>query len=276
MATTPEGLLLADRYQVSLSQLVRNLGAVAEQRFRFHLMRAGGDIEAAWRRWLAEIASQVDGVTAQAAQLADAYIAAMTTLETGNGTAPLGLRPDDYAAATTRGADIDDLRRRPLVTVLGALSRGVQFDQAVAQGAQRAASTLETDVQLAARAASRDAMSADQRIVGYRRTLSGTENCGLCVAASTQRYRTSDLMPIHARCDCGVEPIYGTRDPGQVIDRDTLNTLTAETGGLGTRSELARQRFRSSDLPDVQVVEHGEMGPTLTVRKHDTTTESEI
>ncbi|MEM9609937.1 MAG: hypothetical protein AAGA99_21130 [Actinomycetota bacterium] len=268
MATTAEGLLLADRYQVTLSGLVRQLGTVAEQRFRFHLMQASGDIEGAWQRWLDELAPQVEGITAQAAQMADAYVAAMTTLETGIGTSPIGLRPADYTATATRGTDVDELRRRPLVTVLGALSRGVQFDQAVAQGAQRAVSTLETDVQLAARAASRDAMSADERIVGYRRTLSGTENCGLCVAASTQRYRTGDLMPIHARCDCGVEPIYGTRDPGQVIDRDTLRTLSEQSGGLGSRSQLARQRFTTADLPEVEVVDHGELGPTLTSRQH--------
>lgn len=63
------------------------------------------------------------------------------------------------------------------------------------------------------------------RVVGYRRVLTG-KSCSWCARVSTQRYLTADSADFgHPRCDCTVIPIVGTRDPGQVLNRDLLDAL---------------------------------------------------
>lgn len=66
---------------------------------------------------------------------------------------------------------------------------------------ERRAETIGlTDLQLAANHTARDILSADQSVVGYRRVLTGAENCGMCVVAATRLYFTRNLMPMHPNC----------------------------------------------------------------------------
>ena len=119
-----------------------------------------------------------------------------------------------------------------------------------------------TDLQLAKTHTTRAVLSGKDNVVGYRRVLTGRESCALCAVAATQRYRKDRLLPIHDGCDCGVAPIYGDRDPGQVIDPDQLE---------GIKASLA-ERFGddSGEVADyrkaIVVHEHGELGPVIAVR----------
>ncbi len=166
--------------------------------------------------------------------------------------------PVDIAAVTDaaarNGTALADVYRRPFVTVWAALAAGTDWSMAVAAGGARARSAADTDVQLAFRASAREIMDRDSRVVGYMRVPSGNA-CELCLMASTQRYRTGDLMPIHNHCGCDVEPILGDRDPGHVIDRELLDALKVEDA-VAAR-ELVRERLGVED--------HGELGPVLTV-----------
>jgi hypothetical protein len=111
-------------------------------------------------------------------------------------------------------------------------------------------------MQLASRAAARDAMvHHSSRIVGYRRVTDGNA-CRRCLLASTQRYHVGDLLPIHPRCGCTVVPIVGTTDPGHVIDEETLRRLN--DGDLEGARDAAR-RFNE----EVEIGDHGELGPVL-------------
>lgn len=85
-------------------------------------------------------------------------------------------------------------------------------DQAIEHGLQRAQNLAATDMQLAKQHAALHVMGHQTNVTGYRRVLEGAYSCGLCIVASTQRYHTDDLMPIHPACDCGVEPIVGQSD----------------------------------------------------------------
>ena len=99
--------------------------------------------------------------------------------------------------------------------------------------------------------------------MGYIRTLTGRENCALCYVASTQRYNRKDLLPIHPKCDCGEMPIYGTQDPGQVIDEARLE---ATHDSIAQRFGTSARDARSIDYSSIKIQQNGELGPVLTVR----------
>jgi hypothetical protein len=135
---------------------------------------------------------------------------------------------------------------------------------AIARGERRAKLIGLTDLELAVTHTVRERLAEEPRYRYYRRVLTGAENCGLCVVASTQRYRKGDLMPIHPNCDCVVEPLPD--DAPHVIDRDLLESAhqaIAETFGK------AAIDARSIDYRKIITVQnHAEMGPLLAVSRH--------
>lgn len=205
------------------------------------------------------------------ASLTDAYIAALA------GTAPHGVNvPVVTGAAPRMGAEPRDVYRRPAATVYKQLATGGTYDKAVAAGDQRLVSLVKTDLQLAIRAQEQQTF-AGSGFDFYRRTLTGLENCALCVIASTQRYTVGDLKPIHPGCDCGCAPVSARRDPGQVLNRQLLNALhdsievelkqrdpQGRDLGLGKKSSKGSPIADFTDL--IVVREHGEYGPTLAWR----------
>lgn len=63
-------------------------------------------------------------------------------------------------------------------------------------------------------------------IVGWRR-VTEPGACEFCLLASTQRYHTKDLHPLHEHCRCSVAPVVGLKDPGHVLNKDLLQRLKA-------------------------------------------------
>lgn len=160
------------------------------------------------------------------------------------------------------------LWQRPFKEVWLSLSKGKDLDTAVADGARRAHNIATTEIQLAKRQAGLSVRKGNKNIVGYLRLLTGAENCGLCYLASTQRYHHGDLLPIHPGCDCGETPIFGNTDVGQIIDQQTLDAT----------HEAVSQRFgefdasgRQIDYRKIQIQNHTELGPYLSVEGHQFT-----
>lgn len=195
----------------------------------------------------------------RAAALVDAYLSAYLD------SAPVGLDAVEIRA----GADLVDVYRRPGITARRALAEGRPFVDAMAAARARAVNAAATDVALAHRAAAAEVMAGDSRVVGYRRVLTGA-SCKLCATASTQRYHVERLMPIHGHCDCRVAPIVGNADPGQVINRETLDRLQEagpdywrDRGFVDTDGNPV-DPTEIGDVTDAAVREHGELGPVLT------------
>jgi hypothetical protein len=162
--------------------------------------------------------------------------------------------------------------RRPATAVYSALSEGVPYDEAVRRGATRAEQLVVTDMQLAETHSAREVLTKQKKlgVVGYRRVLTGSESCAMCIVASTQRYRVGNLMPIHPACDCKVRTIYGKRDPGRALGGDILEQLHGSVSGcLGAASRDAKT---VEDYRKILVThEHGEIGPVLSIRGHNFT-----
>lgn len=170
---------------------------------------------------------------------------------------------DETDVLGARGVDPRAVYRRPAVDVYTALSDGKPVAQAVSEGRLRLTQLIGGDAQLAKVHASRQVLRAyPDAGAYYRRVLTGRENCGLCVVASTQRYYKDDLLPIHPGCDCDVQPLPTGAAGQQVIDEDRLeqvHKIAAERIGVADRGGRAPD-YRQL----VRVEAHGEYGPTLT------------
>lgn len=216
------------------------------------------------------IAPRVAGSQRAIQGLTDAYIAALAQ-EAGVGIV------GGYAR---HGVEIGEVYRRPGVAVYTALSERKPLDQAVKIGRQRLISLVTTDLQLAMRDQAAHSFKG-QGYTGYRRVLTGRENCGLCVLASTQRYHVGDLSPIHPGCDCDVAPIHAGSDPGQVINEGVLESLHEQmqtTFGADDRGGryLQTPDGKTVSYRDILVREHGELGPVLTWRNQSFTGPADI
>lgn len=182
------------------------------------------------------------------------------------------------------------VRRTPEVS-----PEGARREKAVEAGQRRSRTTALTDLQLATTHAARDVLSVNQDVVGYRRVLTGAENCGMCIVAATRLYHTRNLMPMHPACDCVVAPVMKGEDPGRTINNRMLGDNAVpvamnkngvpvfdadQTLDLGDLLEDAHRAveerfgrsFRDAKGIDyrkvITVRQHGETGPMLTVARH--------
>lgn len=186
----------------------------------------------------AEAATDIVNAAAQeTAELVDNYVAEYVGTVRGQPTGPSALDLADYVVDQLRSTPGLDVYRRPALQTRRLLAEGKPFEVAMQQAGQRAGAMAEADIGLAHRRAGVDAMEATPGVDGYRRALTG-KSCTLCMIASTQRYRTGELMPIHTRCDCRVAPIVAGTDYGRVINRELYRELKAS-------GELARFNNRN-------------------------------
>jgi hypothetical protein len=164
--------------------------------------------------------------------------------------------------AQESGQAVDERRRRDIEDEF---ADEKPLTKAVAAGERRARLLGVTDLELAEREAARQILTTDARAPRfYQRVLTGDENCGLCVVASTQRYRREQLLPIHPGCDCVVQPLPdGTR---HVVDEQLLDAAHA---AIEQRFGISDRSARAIDYRKILLVrEHGELGPVLTVARH--------
>lgn len=253
-------LLLA--YQASLNRLRLRAAAAAVLVWD----RLGSWNEPDAMRFAETVIPVVTAAQSQAVALTDAYLSIRL------GEQPVGLNTESLVGAgARRGAAPDVVYRRPFVGLWQGLGEQKEWVALAAGAKHRIAMTARTDVQLASRGAAQQRISGDQRVVGYRRVLTGLESCGFCAVATTQRYGRAQLLPLHPGCDCTVEPIIGTSDPGRVINRERLDELYAEVEGSTDRSKLSHITVDADGrpvLPEVVEIDHGELGPTLADASH--------
>ncbi len=226
-------------------------------------------------RLVSRIIPVVQGGQVQVANLTNAYIQRLAVME---GVIAEAAQVTDEVI-NYRGVPADEVYRRPAVTTYTSLSSGKSFQDARDAGRARLKSIASTDIQQTRNRQARLGYSSSG--FGYTlRVLSGAENCALCVIASTQRYLTTDLQPIHPGCDCGERGVKAGRDPGQIIDPRLLEQahaqIEAKLGatdrgardlGLGKEVAYGDGSSRLADFTElITTREHGELGPTLTWR----------
>lgn len=270
-------------------------------RLNNRLIKGGGDFAknlflqlGSWReediaRFNSILSPQLAALKIQAAKLQTTYYQQVAKVNEETFT-PARVAPADVSTENLRnGATFEEVYRRPFASMYTELASGALVTKAVEAGAQRALMLVSTDVQLASGRSGLKQRQSNSNIVGYRRTLTGGENCALCAIASTQRYRVNNLKPIHPGCDCGEEPIYGDFDPGLVIDPDGLQTVhdaLEKQLGVGDRSARdaglskiidSGEGTKLADFTEIIITrDHGEYGPTLSFRDQNFTTVNDL
>jgi hypothetical protein len=256
MATTAE---LTVAYHSITRRLVRSAGDLAANTY----LNLGSWRDEDATRYISLMTRALGGIKRQASNLTVGYYREVARNE-GQNFVAANIPSSDLTTAKLRlGADAQKVYERPFVDTWTALKAGKNVKEAIETGAIRARSLATTEIQLAKRNAGLAARNANDGIVGYIRTLSGFENCALCYVASTQRYRRGDLLPIHPGCDCGEQPIYGTQDPGQIINEQRLEAVHE---AVENRFGISDRSARAIDYRQIAIREHGELGPVLTVR----------
>lgn len=150
----------------------------------------------------------------QVAALTDVYLATVEAAVLGDTVRPVGVPRSVVSTEAIRGVPADQVWRRPGQEVWRNLGAGISLEQAIAAGAALALTIGATNLQLAKTHASRHVLANNDRVVGYRRVLSGAA-CSLC-QSSTSRFGKDQLMPIHSHCTCSTVPVYRQEDPGTV------------------------------------------------------------
>ena len=256
MANRPE---LTDAYHKLTGMHLDGAGQVAKNQF----LKLGSWRDEDIQRYTEAIIPEMDNAKRIMANYTSSYYGKIGGLD-GNKLKKLSVPATNLVTENLRnGTTAEMVWERPFKEMWTSLKKGNTFTDALNAGAARANSIARTEMQLAKREAGLYVRNGNSNIVGYLRTLSGAENCGLCYLASTQRYSRGDLLPIHPGCDCGETPIFGNTDVGQVIDQETLNAT----------HEAVAERFgkfdaggREIDYRKITIHDHGELGPYLGVK----------
>lgn len=220
MATVTDlAVALARRHQTLLNRIRSTTAARAAAVWDAMPALTGDGID----RVLTEALGPIIQAGIDAATVAtDAYVAQAIALGTGQQVTPQGLAAKSLAELRGVASDHEALRR-PMVQMWKKLSDGVPYEEAATAARARVEEMASTSVQLAMKDTAQ-AYSGHDGVKGWQRTLTG-KSCSLCAIASTQRYKTPKLMPIHGHCDCGIAPITGKADPGRIINRDRYDEL---------------------------------------------------
>ena len=212
-------------------------------------------------RFTRQAAPLVQGAQQALAGLVAAWLAQTASERTGQ-TVPAPVIPAS-AIIDLRGISTSEVYRRPFRELWAALAEGKTLAEAVQQGQSRLRELADGDLQSTYAHANREGMQRlpeQAQPTGWRRVLQGISSCALCVLASTHRYTISDLNPIHPRCDCTVQPIYGT-DTHRAGDDARLERVHAAVREL---SSEASRSGRGVDYRQIQITQtHGELGPML-------------
>lgn len=224
--------------------------------------------------FLAQVLPAVLGAQRQIAALTAAYLAHQRQSALGGPLRPLPVNPARVTGAAVRnGTDPATVYERPFHLVWRQLGAGTAPADAIQAGLDRAVQSGLTDLQLTKTHTARQTLTSDDRAVGWRRQLEGAYSCALCVVASTQRYHTGDLMPIHPACNCQPVPIYG--DHSRVRDQHVIDEQQLAAAHATIAAQFGRSDAGAREIPNAAGVlyrdvlithQHGELGPVLAVR----------
>lgn len=200
-----------------------------------------------------DVALQMESAQRQTASLTDAYLTRVLTIMRGQ---PIKAKGAVSVANLRKGITHEGVYGRLADQYRYERSLDVAPEKVMEHVIQRAEVIARTDIDLAFRAqipASLDVM----RVTGYRRVIhpelsKGT--CGLCIVASDRTYNRESLLPLHARCHCGVLPVLGEEDPAHAMNQVDIGQLYHDAGSLKA-ADLKKTRY--------VVHEHSELGPVL-------------
>lgn len=175
--------------------------------------------------------------------------------------------------ALRNGVPPEEVYARAFKPVWQGTGNGLDLQESVAHGVSRLSEMFQLDSERVIDHVAIEKFANENRIVGYKRVLSGAHNCALCILASTQVYHKRELKGIHPNCKCTVRPVASFEN-SNTLDRDLIEQVHREVQNqFGISDKAARQ----IDYRKILFTrEHGEYGPTLTYRQYNFTGPSDL
>lgn len=199
-------------------------------------------------RFVAQVVPVIEGGQLRVAALTDAYLSRIASAVLEADIAPLGI--PRAAVVAVRGVPTADVYARVGPTVWRALGDGRSLTDATRSGLTRALASAQTDLQLAKTHAIAYGTEHSPHVSGFARVPDGGA-CDLCLLAGDNTYSRGDLMPIHERCACDVEPLFGddqrVASPNPPAPESDVEVDVADHGELGPVLVVAGQHFTSED-----------------------------
>ena len=186
---------------------------------------------------------------ARAVALTSAYLSKRLDLP------PMGLTVPNLVGANVRnGTDPETVYKRAFIQTWAELAKSGDYQKAIQIGLNRIESSAEMDIALSARAATLDfgSMSTEE-ITGWVRVADG-DACAFCSEIDGAVTGPDEPQPLHDRCGC-------TSDP---ITRNIPAPDGADSVGVG------------DTVGDTEIQEHGELGPVITRRGDNFTSEADL
>lgn len=160
-----------------------------------------------------------------------------------------GVNPQGIIGGAVRGGvPMDEVYRRPFVTLWSLFKQGKLWPEANKEATARLVTTVRTDLLLSANAAGSYIAMRDPEIDGLGRVLHGT--CDLCESIAGEVTPSQGLQPIHPGCECGFDPVRSMSG--------RTSTTSPRAGGAVARVE-----------------QHGELGPLLVYQEQEHMSEAE-
>lgn len=190
-------------------------------------------------RYVLAVAPIIEGGKRKAISTAAAYVG--RTVD----TKPPEVNINRVSKFVRNGTPIEAVQHRPFVATWKGLKDGKPWQVAVDEGMATAIAAAFTDVALAFRDAMPELMKEVPQIDGYQR-VPGGDACDFCVLASTQRYTTGELMPLHNNCGCGVEVLTDAPySVGQFTGTKTYDPLPTTLRSADELAEITNEQTYS-------------------------------
>lgn len=167
------------------------------------------NLDSSFAPWLARTSAAVAGAQQQAVRASAGYLAAYIGSEIGQTARVAPLDSKRYVGLARNGRPITDLLGGALIAVKVGLKDGRPMEEALGLGLERAKRNSDFSVWTAGRDSLRDAMVADERVIGWRRAVKGT--CDACLGAAESAYSPAGTsLECHPNCQCVSEGVvYG-------------------------------------------------------------------
>jgi hypothetical protein len=203
--------------------------------------------------WAARLVRALEAIHRNLARSTDAYLARVSSRTVGALVRPVGavdvtnLRTGvTHEGAYARAADVYRFQQSLWDRVATRLDKPPTLVSPVDAAVGRVRAVADLDAQLVVRDQSRQFMTAQPTVVGWRRVfypeLSSGGSCGLCITNAADVHSKTDVLPVHAHCTCVPVPVFDGHDPG---------------------AQLNARHGQGLERAAAAVSQHGELGPVL-------------
>lgn len=233
-------------YQTALKQTREAVRMQLEQHYR--AMPSLRDDEA--KGFVQQAVRIVQAGQARAVALTSAHMSGQVGM-----TKPLPLDTSKIVAGIRQGVDAHDVYMRPIISARAAIEKD-GFAQAFTKGLARLLATAEMDVAMSARDASVAFGQDDSTgVIGWIR-VAEPSCCDFCQEIDGAKIFVDDPAPLHNNCGCTVDPIMGR---GKTREREDWVNVSD-----------------GAQFDNVEIRQHGEMGPLITDKNDNFTSEADL